>query len=75
MQTDHAAGGQDPPVTWFGLVFEVAELGDRHGRVVLDDAFHAERVLGPVDVIGDQPEGVPRKGDVALISMRLCLPG
>jgi hypothetical protein len=62
-------------VTWFGLVFEVVELRDRHGRVVLDDAIHAEQVLRPVDVVGDQLKGVRRKGDVPLISMRLCLPG
>jgi hypothetical protein len=42
VQTDHAAGGRGPPVTWFDLVFEVVELGDRHGRVVLNDAIHAE---------------------------------
>jgi hypothetical protein len=53
----------------------VVESGDRHGRVVLDDAIHAGQVLGPVDAVGDQPEGDHRKGDVPLISIRLCLPG
>jgi hypothetical protein len=62
VQTDRAVAGQGPPVTWFDLVFEVVELGDRHGRVVLDDAIHAEQVLGPVDVVGDQLKGVRRKG-------------
>ena len=60
VQTDRADAGQGPPVTWFGLVFEVVELGDRHGRVVLDDAIHAEQVLGPVDAFGDQLRGVHR---------------
>ena len=74
MQTNRADAGQGPPVTWFGW-FEEVELGDRHGRVVLDDAIPAKQVLGPVDAFGDQPKGVNRKGDVPLISMRLCLPG
>jgi hypothetical protein len=43
--------------------------------VVLDDAIHAKQALGPVDAVGDQPEGVHKKGDVPLISTRLCLPG
>ena len=59
---NRADAGQGPPVTWFGLVFEVVELGDRHGRVVLDDAIHAEQVLGVVDAVGDQLKGVRRKG-------------
>jgi len=50
VQTDRAAAGQAPPVTWFGLVFEVVGFGDRYGRVVLDDAIHAEQVLGSVEV-------------------------
>ena len=50
-------------------------MGDRHGRVVLDDAIHAKQVLGPVDAFGGQLKGVHWKGDVPLISMWLCLPG
>jgi hypothetical protein len=73
-QTDRAAAGPGPPVTWFGLVFEVVELGDRHGRVVLHDAIHAEQVPRPVDVVGDQRKASVGR-DVPLISMRLCLPG
>ena len=57
---DRTDAGQGPSVNWFGLVFEVVELGDRHGRVVLDDAIHAEQVLGPVDAFGDQLRGVHR---------------
>ena len=33
-------------------------MGDRHCRVVLDDAIHAKQVLGLVDAVGDQPKGV-----------------